>query len=81
MRLALPAATWGNRWAVSDAGVAALLAEASLHAALLNVRINLASFTDAVCAADVTARMERLERNAPATKDQVMTMVRKKIGA
>ncbi|MDI7274670.1 MAG: cyclodeaminase/cyclohydrolase family protein, partial [Anaerolineae bacterium] len=46
VELALPAAKMGNKWAVSDAGVGALLGEASLHSALLNVEINLASIKD-----------------------------------
>ena len=63
--LALPAAQMGNRWAVSDAGVGALLAEACMHAALLNVSINLASIADQAyverqgCAWSVTSGQRR----------------------
>lgn len=45
--LALTAAERGNTNAVSDAGVAALLAEAGCKGACYNVRINAASITDA----------------------------------
>lgn len=45
--LALAAAERGNTNAVSDAGVAALLAEAGCKAACYNVRINATSITDA----------------------------------
>ena len=45
-RLSLPAAEKGNPNAVSDAGVAVLLAEAAAQAAALNVKINLAWIED-----------------------------------
>lgn len=51
--LALAAAERGNANAVSDAGVAALLAEAGCKAASYNVRINAASITDR----DIAARL------------------------
>ena len=44
--LCLPAAHKGNKWAVSDAGVSVVLAEASLRGSLLNVEINLASIKE-----------------------------------
>jgi glutamate formiminotransferase/formiminotetrahydrofolate cyclodeaminase len=44
--LAAIAAEKGNTNAASDAGVAALLAEASCRGAVLNVRINVASLED-----------------------------------
>lgn len=45
-RLAATCATKGNTNTVSDAGVAALLAEAGCRGAVYNVRINVASMTD-----------------------------------
>jgi formiminotetrahydrofolate cyclodeaminase len=79
--LALPAAEMGNQWAVSDAGVAALLAEASMHAALLNVYINLASIQDETYVRETKARIEAITRGKAELKEQVMTVVRQKIGA
>ena len=45
-RLSMPAAEKGNPNAVSDAGVAVLLADAAAQSAALNVRINLAWIAD-----------------------------------
>jgi len=73
--LALPAAELGNRWAVSDAGVGALLAEAAMHAALLNVEINLASIDDATFVAATRQRMEAMSRECTQTKDRVQELV------
>ncbi len=77
--LALPAARMGNKWAVSDAGVGALLAEASLHSALLNVEINLASIRDAAYVAGMRERMAALTSSAAATKAQVLEIVHRTI--
>jgi formiminotetrahydrofolate cyclodeaminase len=81
VQLALPAARMGNKWAVSDAGVGALLGEAALRSALLNVEINLASIKDEQYAADVCARIQAITEGKGDTKEQVMAIVREKIGA
>jgi formiminotetrahydrofolate cyclodeaminase len=73
--LALPAAELGNRWAVSDAGVGALLAEAAMHAALLNVEINLASIDDQAFVAATCQRIEAMTRTCTQTKDRVQELV------
>ncbi|MHB1293419.1 MAG: cyclodeaminase/cyclohydrolase family protein [Anaerolineae bacterium] len=77
--LALPAAEMGNTWAVSDAGVGALLAEAAMHGALLNVQINLASITDVGYVQDLRARMEAVTSGRATTKERVQEVVRAKI--
>jgi len=79
--LALPAAEHGNNWAVSDAGVGALLAEACMHAALLNVSINMASIEDADYVADLRERMTALTASREETKARVLELVHGKIGA
>jgi len=77
--LALPAAELGNRWAVSDAGVGALLAEAAMHAALLNVEINLASIDDQAFVAATRQRIEAMTRTCTQTKDRVRELVARAI--
>jgi len=80
VELALPAAEMGNQWAVSDAGVGALLAEAAMHAALLNVTINLASISDAAYVEATRARMSALTAGKTDTRDRVLAIVSAKIG-
>jgi len=79
--LALPAAEHGNTWAVSDAGVGALLAEAAMQAALLNVSINLAGIDDSAYLADVQHRMAVIVSGRAETKARVLDIVHSKIGA
>lgn len=79
--LALPAAEHGNQWAVSDAGVGALLAEASMHAALLNVSINLASIEDQAYLVEVQRKMDAITGGRQQTRDRVLEIVHRKIGA
>ncbi len=81
IELALPAAQMGNQWAVSDAGVGALLAEACMHAALLNVYINLSSIKDEEYCQKTRARIEAITRGKGELKERVMAIVREKIGA
>jgi methenyltetrahydrofolate cyclohydrolase len=80
LELALPAAEMGNPWAVSDAGAAALLAEAALHAALLNVHINLRNHQDTPLAADARRRMDDLMARA-GQKDRILELVHQRIAS
>lgn len=78
IELALPAAELGNPWAVSDAGAGALLAEAALHAALLNVEINLRSLEDGSFAQEARQRLQDLTARAR-QKDRVVALVQQRI--
>ncbi len=80
LALALPAAELGNPWAVSDAGAAALLAEAALHAALLNVHINLRSLQEDAFYDEVRRRLDDLTARAR-QKDRVIALVHQRIAA
>lgn len=79
--LARPAAELGNRWAVSDAGVAVRLAESAVHGALLNVTINLQSITDADRAAELTEQMAALTEGLTDCRDAVLALVDERIKA
>jgi formiminotetrahydrofolate cyclodeaminase len=61
MGLARDLVAKGNRNALSDIGTAAVLAEAGLRGALMNVRINLGGFPDPVKAAAIRDRARDLE--------------------
>jgi formiminotetrahydrofolate cyclodeaminase len=78
--LALPVAEMGNAWAVSDAGVGALLAEACLHAALLNVYVNLSAIEDEAYAQALHDRIAAITSEASDVKAQVLAIVHAKIG-
>jgi len=77
--LCLPAAKMSNKWAVSDAGVGAFLAEASMRGALLNVEINLASIQDEKLVAQLRADMAKIVAGKAEAKQQVMDVVLKTI--
>ena len=69
----------GNVNAVSDVGVAVLLAEASLRGALLNVMINLPSIKDEEFAHATRQRMSELTQGKSELKERVMKDVESKL--
>lgn len=73
--LCTPAAEKGNANAVSDAGVAALMAEAGLRGAALNVLINLGAIKDDAFCTEMGDKLESLLRGKPALKDEIYDMV------
>jgi formiminotetrahydrofolate cyclodeaminase len=62
--LAKEMAEIGNKNASSDAGVGVALGRAALAGALANVRVNVASLTDASLGKPFLAEAEELERSA-----------------
>ncbi|HET7632804.1 MAG TPA: glutamate formimidoyltransferase [Gemmatimonadaceae bacterium] len=79
-RLAATAAEKGNSNAVSDAGVAALMAEAACRGAAYNVRINIASLDDKTLGAALTREATQLVAQAKTLATQAAAMVEKAIG-
>jgi formiminotetrahydrofolate cyclodeaminase len=71
MDLCMPAAEKGNKWAVSDAGVAVLMAEAALRSAALNVLINLGSLRDEEFVADRRAKLDGLLEGKGPMRDEI----------
>ena len=75
LALAQEAAAYGNPAAVSDAGVAALLARAAVEGAALNVDINLGFLQDAERKAALAARKEQALAAARRRAEQVRARV------
>ncbi|MGA9349977.1 MAG: cyclodeaminase/cyclohydrolase family protein [Anaerolineae bacterium] len=79
MDLCRPTAEKGNVNAVSDAGVAILMAEAGLRSAALNVLINLAWIKDETFVAENRAKLGALLAGKPAMRDEVYDLVVEKL--
>lgn len=69
----------GNQNAVSDAGVAALLAQAAVRSALLNVETNLRALEDTIYVRQVQAEVNRLTEGLQSETERVMELVNSKI--
>jgi formiminotetrahydrofolate cyclodeaminase len=79
MDLCTPAAEKGNKWAVSDAGVAVLMAEAALRSAALNVLINLGTLKDEEFVADRRAKLDSLLEGKGIMRDEIYDYVASKL--
>jgi formiminotetrahydrofolate cyclodeaminase len=79
MDLCMPAAEKGNKWAVSDAGVAVLMAEAALRSAALNVLINLGTLKDEEFVADRRAKLDSLLEGKGVIRDEIYDHVASKL--
>ncbi len=79
-RLAERAAAIGNVAAVSDAGVAVLLAQACAQSAALNVKININSIKDESYNKETWARMQDVLAKVAALEKSVMATTYQKMG-
>jgi formiminotetrahydrofolate cyclodeaminase len=79
-RLSLTAGEIGNVNAVSDAGVAVLLADAAAQSAALNVKINTGYITDAAYNEASWARVQAILAETGALSEQVMALTYQKLG-
>ena len=75
LEIAELAARSGNRSATSDAGVAALLAEAALRGAALNVRVNLAALRDVPFRDEAERKLKDILERADKVGHEVMAIV------
>jgi formiminotetrahydrofolate cyclodeaminase len=74
LELAGTVAEHGNALLASDAGVAALFAEAALRASAINVRVNLATLDDAAFVDGVEARLNGLLDGTAALKEETLAI-------
>jgi len=79
-QLAQRAAEIGNVAAVSDAGVAVLLAQACAQSAALNVKINVNSIKDDVYNKETWSKMETVLKQVAALEKTVMETTYRKMG-
>jgi len=79
-QLAQRAAEIGNVAAVSDAGVAVLLAQACAQSAALNVKINVNSIKDEAYNKETWSKMEAVLKQVAALEKTVMETTYKKMG-
>lgn len=79
-RLAQRAADIGNVAAVSDAGVAVLLAQACCQSAALNVKINVNSIKDEAYKKTTWSRMQETIKEVSSLEKTVMEVTYKKMG-
>ena len=79
--LCAPVAERGNQAAVSDVGVAALLAHTAVRSALFNVNINLRTIEDQIYSLQVRREVERLTEGLADEAERIAAMVADRIGA
>jgi glutamate formiminotransferase/formiminotetrahydrofolate cyclodeaminase len=79
-RLSLTAAEIGNVGAVSDAGVAVLLAEAAAQSGALNVKINVNSIEDAAFCEEKWRRVQEILKEAGELREKVVRITYEKLG-
>lgn len=79
MELCRPVAEKGNVNAVSDAGVAVVMAEAGLRSAALNVLINLGWLKDETFKKEAQARLDKLLEGKSLLKEEIYELVKSKL--
>jgi methenyltetrahydrofolate cyclohydrolase len=79
MDLCMPTAEKGNKWAVSDAGVAVLMAEGALRSAALNVLINLGTIKDQDFVAQKRAQLDGLLAGKGTMRDEIYDYVESRL--
>lgn len=73
-------ATYGNKNAVSDVGVGALMALSGLEGAVLNVKINLPGITDESIKKEASEKYAKLLLDGAGLQKNIMEIVNKRIG-
>jgi len=74
LELSAVVAEYGNHFLASDAGVAALFAEAALRASAINVRVNLATIDDPSFIKQQEHRLDTLLEGTPTLKEEILAI-------
>ena len=69
------AAKLGNKNAISDAGVSALMLQASIESAILNVKINLSSIKNETYKEEISTRCKQLVEQGRLKRDEILSIV------
>jgi formiminotetrahydrofolate cyclodeaminase len=78
-RLSKVAAQLGNPQAITDAGIGAILGEAAVVGAALNVRINLGSIEDCDYTSTAAAEIDQIQAEAAALRAEVLAITLSKL--
>jgi formiminotetrahydrofolate cyclodeaminase len=79
MRLSYLVVRKGNEGALSDSGSGAMLAFAALHAASMNVKINLKQIQDQEFKDEISEKLGEMEEEAELLRSEVLTEVNMKL--
>lgn len=74
------ACRYGNKNAISDAGVSALLLQTAIESAILNVKINLSSLSDEDLKQETLKFCDDIVKNGITKKEEILSIVNSKIG-
>ena len=69
----------GNKNAISDAGVAALMLQAAIEGAVLNVKINLSSIKDEEYKSSISIKCEKFVSEGRRLRDEILALVNESI--
>ncbi|RJR33798.1 MAG: methenyltetrahydrofolate cyclohydrolase [Desulfobacteraceae bacterium] len=80
LEIALQVVENGNPNAITDGGVGALLAHAAMEGAILNVRVNISRVSDLTYNQEMERDLGLLKQKGDALKEQILAVVREKMG-
>jgi methenyltetrahydrofolate cyclohydrolase len=75
----LAAVKYGNKNALSDGGVAALMAQSAIEGAILNVKINLSAIKDEEYKNEMVKEIESLSKNGLQKQEEILAIVKENI--
>ena len=77
--VAMVVANKGNQNSITDAAVSALIAQAGVESAILNVKINLGSLKDETFVKKISSELDKLQKNTTKKTEKIMKIVNSKM--